>query len=296
MRSGNRSWTRRDLIVAGSGVAALTLAARGRASVPAAGKSRVVLIRDPRAVRSDGKLDGAVVQEMLDAAVVALVGAPDVAKAFGKLVSAADVVGIKSNGWWKLPTPPEVENALRKRVLEAGVAAESISVADQSVLRDPVFQKATALINTRPMRTHHWAGLGTLIKNYIMFEPNPSSLHPNACEALGSVWHYPIVAGKTRLNVLVMLTPQFHGVGPHSFNPAYVWSYGGLVVSRDPVAADTVGASIITAKRREHFGETRPIAPPPHHITFADEKYGLGSSKLERIELVKLGETKGCLI
>jgi len=36
-----------------------------------------------------------------------------------------------------------------------------------------------------------------------------------------------VVKGKTRLNVLVMFTPQFHSFGPHSFNPKYVWKYYG---------------------------------------------------------------------
>ena len=45
-----------------------------------------------------------------------------------------------------------------------------------------------------------------------------------------------------RLNILVMLTPQFHGVGPHSFSSRFTWPYGGLLVGTDPVAVDATGA------------------------------------------------------
>jgi hypothetical protein len=148
----------------------------------------------------------------------------------------------------------------------------------------------------RPLRTHHWAGLGTCLKNYIMFVPDPWSYHDNACERLGAVWRLPHVVGRTRLNVLVMLTPLFHGTGPHHFNRAYTWPYGGLVVSRDPVAADAVGAAIITAQRRAHFGEDRPIQPPPHHIEAAERLFHLGTARLDRIELVRLGEPRDSLI
>ena len=85
-------------------------------------------------------------------------------------------------------------------------------------------------------------------------------------------------------------------MGPHHFNRAYTWPYAGLLVSRDPVAVDAVGAAIIAARRREFFGEARPISPPRHHITFADTRYGLGASRLERIDLVRLGEARGCLV
>lgn len=62
---------------------------------------------------------------------------------------------------------------------------------------------------------------------------------------------------------------------------------------RDPGA---VGAAVITAKRRTHFGEDRPIAPPPHHIGAAGERHGLGPTDLAAIDLVRLGEPAGMLI
>jgi len=292
----NDGLTRRTLIERGGLLAAGAIVAPALGALAAAEKARVVLVRDPSAVIAEGMVDGGKLAEMLDVAVAALVGEREPAAAWRRIVRPADVVGIKSNVWRNLPTPPALEAAITRRVVEAGVAEQAVAIDDHGILANPVFKAATALINTRPLRTHHWAGLGTLLKNYIMFVPDPWSYHDNACERLGAVWQLPHVAGRTRLNVLVMLTPLFHGTGPHHFNRAYTWPYGGLVVSRDPVAADAVGAAIIAAQRRAHFGEDRPIQPPPHHIEAAERLFKLGVADLARIDLVRLGEPRGSLI
>jgi hypothetical protein len=129
-----------------------------------------------------------------------------------------------------------------------------------------------------------------------MFSPEPWKYHGNACESLGSIWKLPHVSGKTRLNILVMLTPLFHGTGPHHFSRQHTWPYSGLIISTDPVAADATGARIIQAKRNAFFGTNKPISPPPHHIVAADKQYGLGQSRPEQIQLVKLGWKKDILL
>ena len=291
--------TRRDFLRAGACVAAgsaIGLPLIEKAVSAAAGQSRVVLIRHDGAVAANGDVRHDILAAMLDAGVVSLLQVSDAAEAWRTILKPGDTVGIKTNFWGSLPTPPALEETVKKRVLAAGVSPQNVAVDDRGIRSNPVFEKATALINMRPMRTHHWSGLGTLLKNYIMFVPSPWAYHGNACESLGSIWNKPEIKGKTRLNVLVMLTPQFHGIGPHHFSKTYVWSYGGLIVSPDPVAADATGARIIQAKRNFFFGEERPISPPPRHIEAADATYGVGNSRPERIELVKLGWDKDILI
>lgn len=97
------------------------------------------------------------------------------------------------------------------------------------------------------------------------------------------------VKGKTRLNVLVMFTPQFYSFRPHSFNPKCVWKYHGLLLGFDPVAVDATGLRIIEAIRRECFGDDRPLNPPAKHIAIADTKYHLGTADPKKIDLVKIG-------
>lgn len=258
-------------------------------------KTPVVLIRDMNVLGPDMKVNYEVVQSMLDEAVKKLFGTKDAATAWKKIIKPSDIVGIKTNVW-RLGTPPEVENALKKGVLSAGVDAAKISINDKSVLRDANFQKATALINTRPMRTHYWSGVGSLLKNYIMFVPKPSDYHPDSCADLGAIWNLPQVKGKTRLNVLVMLTPMFHSVGPHGYSPEHIWNYCGLIVGEDPVACDSVGLRIIEAKRRDFFKEDKPLNPHAKHIEYADTRHHIGTADRNKINLIKIGTSEGILI
>jgi hypothetical protein len=294
-----RSISRRQFIKAASSaalVSPLLLGGQDRTAPLKSGKSRVILVRDLNVLDENGQPRQAVVQDMLDTGIKALTGKPDPQSAWKTIIKPNDIVGIKNNRWPYLRTTAEVENALKKRIMEAGVKEADISVDDLGVLRNPIFQKATALINARPMRSHHWAGVGTLIKNYIMFIPEPIVIHPDSCADLASIWDLPLVKGKTRLNVLVMFTPQFHSFGPHSFNPKYVWKYYGLMLGFDPVAVDATGLRIIESIRREYFGDDRPLNPPAKHIAVADTKYHLGTADPERIELIKIGYDKDIFV
>jgi hypothetical protein len=286
-----RTITRRDFLRVAAGTAmAATLGAgslgEAKAAEPAA---RVVLIRNAEAIGSDGKVRGEIVQSMLDEAVKSLLGTKDPMEAWQKLIKSSDIVGIKTNTWNRLSTPKELEAAIKSRVLDVGVAERNVDIDDGGVRNNPVFLKATALINTRPVRTHHWAGVGTCLKNYLPFVPDPSSYHDDGCAALGKVWTYPIVKGKTRLNILSALTPQFYGRGANFFDRRYVWPYKGLIVGTDPVAVDAIGAHLLQAKRVAFFGEDRALDVPLTHIMAADKTYHVGVSDLNRIQLVKLG-------
>ncbi|MGD2218311.1 MAG: DUF362 domain-containing protein [Gemmatimonadales bacterium] len=298
MAERNTGPSRRDFMK-GVGGALLGMAAGlpkpAFGKVAQAGTSRVVLIRNEDVVAGLNDYDADLIQAMLDEALVALFGLETPSECWAHMIRPDDVVGIKTNVWRYLPTPPELEAAIRRGVLGAGVSEENVAMSDRGVSRDPVFQRSTALINTRPMRTHAWSGVGSLIKNYIMFD-RPTDYHADACASLAKLWDLPITKGKTRLNVLVMLNPQFHNIGPHHFDPIYTWPYGGLIVSTDPVAADAVGLRIIQQKRRLVFGEDRPLQPTAHHIALADTEYGLGNAAMEKIELVRLGWQEDSLI
>ncbi|MEJ2636117.1 MAG: DUF362 domain-containing protein [Calditrichia bacterium] len=295
----DKLFTRREFLKDSSAAAvgtALYLNLPDALFAAADGKSRVVLIRDENVLDEKNRVRYEVIRDMLDTAVVRLLDAPDAAAAWKKLVRPDDVVGIKTNSWNYLPTPAELERCISERVQGAGVPEKNISIRDRGVLSDPIFKSATALINTRPMRAHHWAGVGTLLKNYILFVPRPSDYHPDSCADLASIWKMPLVKGKTRLNILVMLTPLFHGVGPHNYSPQYVWAYKGLLAGIDPVAVDSVGLRIIQAKRKAFFGDDRPLNPPAKHIALADTRHHLGTADPARIELIKLGWQEDLLI
>jgi len=282
--------TRRDFLRGAAGTALAAAMGGGKVEkAEAQPRVKVVLIRQAEVLGRHDKVQAEVVQSMLDEAVRTLLGESDLLTAWKKLIQRSDVVGIKSNVWWNLPTPGELEGAIKRRVLEVGVPEKNISIDDRGVLNNPVFQKSTALINVRPLRTHHWSGVGTCLKNYIMFVPDPDSYHDEGCSPLGKIWQSPLVKGKTRLNILCAFTPQFYGRGAHYFDKRYVWPYKGLIVGTDPVAVDAVGAHLLQIKRVAFFGEDRALDAPPVHIMAADKKYNLGVSELNKIQLIKLG-------
>jgi len=289
--------TRRDFL---RNTAGATLAGAAGLSAWAqdtkATKAKVVLVRDPEALDAEGVPSPEVLQRMLDNAMMNLFGADDPAAPWKGLFNADDTVGIKTNVWRFLHTPKAIEAAIKRRLVEAGVPENRIGLDDRGVRTNPLFQQATALINVRPMHTHHWAGVGSLLKNYIMFHEKPYTWHKDACANLAGLWQLPAVKGKTRLNVLVMLSPLFHGKGPHHFQKKYTWPYKGLLLGTDPVAVDATGLRILEAKRLEFFGGQQPFAVSPHHIRIAEEEFHLGVANPAHIEVRKLGWTQDILI
>ena len=259
-------------------------------------KARVVLIRDKDVLDGRGNINADIISRMLDEAISVLLDAENPLKAWKQLVKPDDIVGIKSNEWSHLPTPDEIEQAIYNRVRDTGVSGKNIEIADRSVLDSEIFLNSTVLINVRPLKTHHWSGIGGCLKNYIMFVPQPSDYHDNSCADLATLWKLPVVKNKTRLNILVLLTPLFYGVGPHHFDNKYSWEYKGILVGTDPVAVDSVGLYILEKKRESYFDEPKPILPPPHHVAYADIRHNLGISDLKKIEIVKLGWQKDILI
>jgi hypothetical protein len=252
-------------------------------------KSKVVLIRNEKLFANGNQPDAEIAGQMLDEAVRKLTGKKDTQKAWASIVKPSDVVGIKTNVWNKFPTPEILNDILKERVLQVGIQAENVSVNDRGSLKDPVFQKATALINIRPMRTHAWSGVGSCIKNYIMFAETPSAYHDDSCASLAALYDLPFVKGKTRLHVLVLFNPLFHHRTAQDASEEYMWKYSGLIVGFDPVAVDSVGLRIIQAKRNQFFQEDKPLNPPAKHIELADTRYHLGTADSAKIELVKLG-------
>lgn len=259
-------------------------------------KVKVVLVRNEKVIDQQGRINKEIVQQMLDQGVSHLLQEENPTQAWKKLIKPTDIVGIKSNVVHYLPTPQELEAAIEKRVMDVGVPKGNISINDRGVLDDKVFRSSTALINVRPLRTHFWSGVGGCIKNYIMFTRTPWLHHTESCSPLASIWSKPIVKGKTRLNILSLIQTQFYSRGAHHFDRRYVSEYKGLLIGRDPVALDAVGASLLQRQRIAHFGEDRPLDTQPIHILAADQKYKLGVSDLNRIEIVKLGWMEGALI
>ena len=256
---------------------------------------QVVLVRDQDVLDDEGNINGPILENMFDDALKTLFQNDNLDACWKDLLKPDDVLGIKTNVYGPLPTPDALEQAIRNRAMKVGISEENISIRDRNLARDPVFMKVTALINARPLRAHDWSGIGGCLKNYITFD-TPEDWHPDSCADLGGLWKLPVCAGKTRLNILVALTPLFHSIGPHRYAQNAVWNYKGMFVSTDPVALDALGVKLLEEMRKAFYEIPPRGGTSTKHVGLADTRHGIGIANLDEIELIKIGWMEDILI
>ncbi len=145
----------------------------------------------------------------------------------------------------------------------------------------------TALINVPVLKDHDLAGVTLSLKNFYGAIHNPNKYHDNNCDPyIADLNTHPLIEQKLRLIVCDAVESQYNG-GP-GYKPRWRWNFSGLVMSLDPVAADSIGAKIIEKKRKEMgFPSLREAGRPPKYITTAAKK-GLGEDDLSKIDLLEL--------
>jgi hypothetical protein len=253
----------------------------GRAQ--AARSSTVIVVRDQKAMDSSQRVNPDVLNQMLDVTLQRVTNRPSAGEAWSSLLRPDDVIGLVPTPFMN-PTHDELVEAIRDSLADAGFSRDQIRHAQGG----PGKAKAcTALICMPALKAHWLTGIGTVIKNYILYSGSPSRYHHGDSIKLGEIWHLPFVKDKTRL-VLVDALHPLCDKGPQS-DPRYKWAYNGLIAGLDPVAVDAVGLKIITAKRAAIRGEPWPLSPPPISVEAADKVYGLGTSRLEEIRIQQIG-------
>ncbi|HEX9934373.1 MAG TPA: DUF362 domain-containing protein, partial [bacterium] len=182
-------------------------------------------------------------------------------------------------------THPELIEAVKTALAGAGVPQDKVVMAQQ---RNPeIVKTCTALICMPGLKAHWLTGIGTVLKNYIMYSGRPRDYHNEDNRKLGEIWNLPYVKGKTRLILVDALHPLCDK-GPQ-VDPQYKWPYKGLIAGTDPVAVETVCLKIITEKRNLIKGEPWPLSPPPVCVEAADKAYGLGTSSWDEIQIERVG-------
>jgi hypothetical protein len=278
--------TRRDFI---RGTIGVTLGAsvlglqwpKGQAQ--AAGSSLVTIVRDKNALDSSKNVDTTVLKKMLEQTLTKVTGQKNTKDAWLSLFKPNDVIGLVPTDHLN-PTHDEVVHVVKNSLMDAGIPKDRIRQA-QGGPRDP--KKCDALIAIPGLKAHWLTGIGTVLKNYIMYSGSPSSYHKSNSAKLGEIWNLPFVKGKTKLVLVDSLYPLCDK-GPQP-DPRYQWPYNGLIAGTDPVAVETVCLKIITEKRSVIRGEPWPLSPPPICVETADKVYGLGTSRLEQIKIKHYG-------
>ncbi len=113
-----------------------------------------------------------------------------------------------------------------------------------------IMESIDALISVPVLKDHDLAGVSIAMKNMYGAIFNPNKFHANRCDPfVADLCSHPLVRGKLRLSICDASRVQAHN-GPAYF-PRYAREFGGLLVSRDPVALDFCGWGIIDSLRRE---------------------------------------------
>ena len=294
MENKQKGLTRRDFI---RGTVGATLAVSvlrvpwAKGSEKAVGPSLVTVVRDKNVMDAGFKVDSNILQSMLDRTVLQVTGKRKIREAWVDLVKPDDIVGLVPTPHLN-PTHEELVDVVKASLMkEVGIPEKNIIMA-QGGKRKP--GRCTTLISMPALKGHWLTGIGTVIKNYIMYSGRPSNYHQEKSAKLGEIWLIPEVKGKTRL-VLVDAIHPLCDKGPQS-DPRYKWAYNGLIAGTDPVAVETVCLKILTEKRHALRGEPWPISPPPICVEAADKAYGLGTSKMEEIKIAHFGWEKDLLL
>jgi hypothetical protein len=285
--------TRRDFVRDTAGVAVgVSLFGVGWAEQAARAPraATVILVRNQYVLSPSHDVDITALREMLAETVTRVTGKASARDAWRSLVDPEDTVGLVATPHLN-PTHPELVDAVRTALVDAGIPADRVRLAQGGPDKA---EACTALISLPALKAHWLTGIGTVLKNYITYSGHPSRYHDENNDRLGEIWLLPHVKGKTRLVLVDALRPLCDK-GPQA-DPRYMWDYKGLIAGTDPVAVEAICLKILTARRDALRGEPWPLSPPPLCVAMADKRYGLGTSRLSEIAVERAGWMEGALL
>lgn len=281
-------------------------------------KSTVVHIRRPEVVDRQ-TIHPPLLREMIEESIRVVTDTLRPADAWNKLLRTDDVIGIKFNhvGAKELDSTDLMAAQLVASLADAGFPPDRIMLieAPSGVSKDlgtrpevhgwsggevpfdggseelaAVLQEVTALINVPFLKTHNIAGATGCLKNLShALIRRPGRYHDQACAPyVGNIVALPQIRSKLRLNIVNAIRALYKG-GPN-VHPDGMWNHAGLIVSRDPVAADAVGVEVINDRRSRlglaAIGNSSGHVPHIH----AAAKLGLGTDDQDYIELREMRE------
>jgi hypothetical protein len=253
--------------------------------------------------------------ELIEVAVRILTGQEDTRDAWRQLIKPDEIIGIKFNqvGRKELQTTDPFATELVKSLGRAGFAPHQIvliEVSDNLVRRlqtrprdfgwskekvsfgsgeehlAVVLEQVTSIINVPFLKTHNIAGMTGCLKNIShALIRRPGLYHGNGCTPyIADIVALPQIRSKLRLHLVNALRAVFKG-GPGVRSDSW-WTYGGLLASEDPVAADTIGVDVINGQR-EAVG-LRPVGRGGYRIPYLSDAAdkGLGTDDRDFIELI----------
>jgi uncharacterized protein (DUF362 family) len=293
---------------------------------PLADRARVVILQREGILKGDA-VEVSLAKKLVNQGVCHVTGNPLPSGGWKELFTPKDIVGIKVNclGGKGISTHPELVMAVIDGLRIAGVPDSNIIIWDRltseleavgftvnwqgagvrcfgtdsnyepeveeigsigSCFSRIVSRQCTVIINMPVLKDHDLSGVSLSLKNFYGAIHNPNKYHENNCDPyIADLNSHPLIRKKLKLVICDGIRGMYNG-GP-GFKPHGSWVFQGIIVSRDPVALDRVGAEIIEEKRKEKgLPSLKEVGREPRHIATAFKK-GLGIGDMKRIEVVK---------
>jgi len=260
--------------------------------------------------RSRFAIDGPIVhpemfRELLEAAVAGLLGTPSLSEAWKKLFRPDDIIGLKFNqsGQDVIATTATVAEIFVDSLVRAGFSTRQIvcieapassavhevttpaakgygTVSEDFVSGSDEFARVlsqvTAIINIPYLKTHNITGLTCALKNLSHgLVKHPARYHKNGCcPYIADINLHPRIRKKVRLCVVDALRVVFDR-GPEA-SASTLSNEGILLATTDPVAADTVGLTILNEIRAARG--LQPVARSAAQVAYLADAHrkGLG--------------------
>jgi hypothetical protein len=164
-----------------------------------------------------------------------------------------------------------------KRALDPGSSYKEYDSGYGAVRISKILtEEVDSLINLCLLKDHGLAGVSISLKNISHgVISHPDNFHDDSCDPfIAAINSIPEIKNKIKLHICNGIVGLFDG-GPMP-KRRHIWRNNGIMLSKDPVAMDTIGMNIIEEKRKER---DLPLlfnrANVPKHIETAAE-YGLG--------------------
>ncbi len=288
--------------------------------------ARVVLVSRPKVLSPQGTPHPETLNRMLNDAICRLTGHNTAKEAWDGIFSPRDRVGIKVNalGGRNICTHSDLAYGVAAQLRSIGIPSDNIIIfdrlsrelekdgyniqrggsgiqcygTDSDYEREPqisgsigscfsriLTRKCDAIISLPVLKDHNLAGVSLAMKNFYGVIHNPNKYHDNCCDPfIADLNSHPNIKDKLRLVIIDGLRGQCNG-GP-GYKPQWAWPFGGLILSRDPVAADFFGTQVLEKKRKAMgLPDLRAAGREPRHIRTAGGM-GLGICDPNKIEKI----------
>lgn len=169
----------------------------------------------------------------------------------------------------------------------AGYSQDIVFSGSVGTCFSKIMERVDAVISVPVLKDHDIAGVSIGMKNFYGAVYNPNKFHGNRCDPyVADLCNHPMIRNKWRLTVCDATRVQVNN-GP-AFYPKYAREYGGILVSRDPVALDYTGWQIIEEERKAMGLKPLKMSGREPTYILSAAKLGLGRADKKFIKRIDI--------